>query len=112
MPQVAGVALAAHGVDHVRWTNLPDAVLARTIEESAAWLRSLAPDAPLALAYPDAAFDARVARAAAEAGFSLGFGLATTPAGVPDRLGIARQIAQDDPMWIEHLAASLEPGAR
>ena len=104
----AGVALGAHGIQHVRWTTLSDEQLTRDAVESVAWLRSIDPAAPLAVAYPDAACDARVARIAEAAQLTLGFGLGAAPEGVPERMSLRRWIAQDDPRWIDQLTATLD----
>ncbi|XXY48849.1 glycosyltransferase [Sorangium sp. So ce269] len=110
--QAAGVALGAHGVEHVRWTLLSDGHLESELAASVSWLQSLGTRQPLALAYPDACCDRRVARAAERAGFLLGFGLGTAPPDVPERLCIRRRIAEDDPLWIDRMAMSLDQEAQ
>jgi peptidoglycan/xylan/chitin deacetylase (PgdA/CDA1 family) len=110
--QAAGVALGAHGMEHVRWTLLSDSHLERELAASVSWLRSINTRQPLALAYPDACCDWRVARAAERAGFLLGFGLKTAPPDVPERLCIRRRIAEDDPLWIDRIAMSLDKEAQ
>ncbi|KYG04946.1 hypothetical protein BE21_43800 [Sorangium cellulosum] len=105
--QAAGVALGAHGVEHVRWTLLSDGHLESELAASVAWLRSNSTSQPLALAYPDACCDRRVACAAERAGFLLGFGLGTASSDVLERLCIRRRIAEDDPLWVDRMAMSL-----
>ncbi|MFO0590336.1 MAG: polysaccharide deacetylase family protein [Polyangiaceae bacterium] len=106
-----GFSIGAHGTEHERWTALDDDDLERAVRRSMDWLdRAVGAGVPC-VAYPDAAFDARVARAVERAGFVVGVGLEASPAeGVAPRLALRRAIARDDERWIETLAsgASLE----
>ena len=45
-------------------------------------------------------------------GFGLGYCLATTPPDTPERLGICRLLAQDDPRWIDTIAMSRDQEGR
>ncbi len=102
-----GFSIGAHGVEHERWTTLDDDALASALRRSMDWLdRAFGAVAPC-VAYPDAAFDGRVARAAERAGFALGVGLeAPPPEDVAARLSLKRVIARDDERWIETLESS------
>ena len=104
----AGLSLGAHGADHLPWPHLDDDALAGELSAAAAWLDRVAPGEALTLAYPDAAVDARVAEAAARAGFGAGVTLEIpAPGGVDPRYAIRRRIARDDPRWIESIAEEL-----
>jgi peptidoglycan/xylan/chitin deacetylase (PgdA/CDA1 family)/SAM-dependent methyltransferase len=103
-----GLSLGAHGIDHVLWTHLDEASLAREMAVPAAWLDRIAPGDPLVIAYPDAALDARVAVAAARAGYRAGVVLEIdAPSGIDPRYAIRRRIARDDPRWIESLVSEV-----
>jgi peptidoglycan/xylan/chitin deacetylase (PgdA/CDA1 family) len=90
------------------WTHLDEASLAREMAVPAAWLDRIAPGDPLIIAYPDAALDARVAVAAARAGYRAGVVLEIdAPSGIDPRYAIRRRIARDDPRWIESLVSEV-----
>ena len=95
LPQAA-IALGAHGVDHVRWTNLPRPP-ARTGGGGERVLDAVA-GAPVAARDRVPRRSTRRARGRRRRrgrGFGLGFGLLSTEPGVPPHLGIRRRIAQD-----------------
>jgi peptidoglycan/xylan/chitin deacetylase (PgdA/CDA1 family) len=99
------VELGVHGIDHVRWTNLDDDELRAQIDRPLRWLSKRS----CAVAYPDGAVDANVARVAQAAGVSLGFVFGTDPpCGVPPRFGIRRLAPVDDPTWLDRTLATME----
>jgi peptidoglycan/xylan/chitin deacetylase (PgdA/CDA1 family)/SAM-dependent methyltransferase len=101
-----GHSLGAHGVEHVRWTTLPDDELGAAARACARWMATL--DATT-FAYPDAALSRRTTRALARAGFALGFGLeAPAPLGVLKALALERVVARDEVLQIEAIARSAE----
>jgi peptidoglycan/xylan/chitin deacetylase (PgdA/CDA1 family)/GT2 family glycosyltransferase len=102
-------SLGAHGTDHLRWTGLDDPALDRALNDSMDWLDRRQRGAPRCVAYPDAAFDPRIERAARRAGFSLGVVLeAAVPGAEEPQLALTRRIAADDERWVEALAAEQE----
>jgi len=81
-----GLDFQSHGARHARLTWLSDAELRDDLERSRLALTGrLGPEAGRAIAYPFGAVDARVAGAAAAAGYEVGFG-AGRAAGSPLRL--------------------------
>ena len=60
---------------HVDWTRLSDYALATELAASRAWLERATARRIDAISYPWGRLDARVARAAARAGYRIGFGL-------------------------------------
>ncbi|MGE5174774.1 MAG: polysaccharide deacetylase family protein [Hyphomicrobiales bacterium] len=80
-----GVTIGSHGLEHRDFTRLDDRALEATLDESRARLAELAGRPVDAVSYPWGRVDARVARAAARAGYRLGFAL-RPPRGLPEEL--------------------------
>jgi len=101
-----GVELGAHGVEHLPWPALSDAVLGETLVACRKWLRSMGQ--PVAtVAYPDGAATEAIAHEVARHGFDLGFAL-TTDAPTVCSFRIRRLVAVDDPAWADVLGANRE----
>ncbi len=75
-----GVTIESHGLSHRAMTALTDDELAKELEESRGVLRALSGQEVDAVAYPRGQVDARVARAAARAGYRVGYVLGGRPA--------------------------------
>lgn len=80
-----GVTIGSHGMDHRDLTRLDDRSLEASLVESRERLQALSGRPVDAVAYPWGKVDARVARAAARAGYRLGFAL-RPPRGIPSTL--------------------------
>ena len=70
-----GVTIGSHGLDHRNWTHSSDASLAAEVRRSRERLRELSGQEVDAVAYPWGFVDLRVAEAARQAGYRLGFRL-------------------------------------
>ncbi len=103
------VEIGAHGVEHVRWTELDDRGIRDTLRRTRDWLRRFGPFASDAMAYPDGGTDPRVAQVVGELGVSVAFTIGSEPViGVAPRYAIRREVPRDDPQWIESLVAGSE----
>lgn len=67
----SGWTVGGHGATHTHLTRLDDAELARELQASALKVERSGTPSPFAFAYPDGAWDGRVAAAVAAAGFQL-----------------------------------------
>jgi peptidoglycan/xylan/chitin deacetylase (PgdA/CDA1 family) len=69
----AGIEVGVHGMEHVALPGLSDAELHRNTQEARDLLADLMGKRPRAFAYPGGVFDARVAAAVEQAGFTAAF---------------------------------------
>lgn len=89
-----GVSFGSHGVTHVPLTERTDRDLARDLERSRATLSEMTGKPVEAIAWPYGEHDARTRRAAAAAGYDLGFA-----------------VAGDGSLW-QRARAAVQPAAR
>lgn len=74
--RLTGVTLASHSWSHPNLTRLADKELGEELSRSLEWLRDRFPGAPGWIAYPYGLTDARVAGAARQLGYDVGFRVA------------------------------------
>lgn len=109
MASMAGVAIGAHGLGHVRWTNLTQSELEEELGSCLSWLRTMGGH-PIA-AYPDGQLDEPVATQVASAGYRAAFTLHTTADTVPANFSVRRIVMPDDPAYINELIRSRKESA-
>ncbi len=81
--QDRGVEVHSHGATHARLPWLSDAAIAEELERSREAIGAHLGRPPAAVSYPFGAVDGRVRRLVAAAGYTLGFGGPSAPAGDP-----------------------------
>lgn len=104
-----GVALASHGVEHIRWTNLSSDELDNTLRRGLRWLEGIG-GVPLA-AYPDGAHDKRVAGRLAACGYFAGFTLSSSAEDVPPPFAVRRILMPNDIGYVARLIRDSQENA-
>lgn len=94
----AGHEIGSHTLTHPILTHIDDAQLVRELAQSREGFEALLGQPCISVAYPNGDVDARVAKAAAEAGYRLGFTTksGTNPAGTPPTMLKRTEVSVSD----------------